>query len=76
MYEMGCYEISLGDTIGVGTPGAVRSLISAVSQQVPVDRRATLIAQRLDGAEDGGGPAVYQFDIHMQGDHETVFFDP
>ncbi len=22
LYEMGCYEISLGDTIGVGTPGA------------------------------------------------------
>ena len=47
-----------------------------VLEQVPAERRATLIAQRLDGAEDGGGPAVYQFDIHMQGDQETVFFDP
>jgi protocatechuate 3,4-dioxygenase, alpha subunit len=35
---------------------------------VPEVRRATLIPQRQD---DG----VYRFDIHMQGDDETVFFD-
>ncbi|ESO83136.1 hypothetical protein LOTGIDRAFT_222853 [Lottia gigantea] len=40
LYELGCYEISLGDTIGVGTPGLVRELISTVSKQVPVDRLA------------------------------------
>lgn len=45
-----------------------------VLEQVPAERRATLIAQRLDESDDG--PAVYQFDIHMQGDQETVFFDP
>ncbi|MES5489026.1 protocatechuate 3,4-dioxygenase subunit alpha, partial [Bradyrhizobium sp. INPA03-11B] len=35
---------------------------------VPADRRATLIAER------GAGNA-YTFDIHLQGDNETVFFD-
>ncbi|KPZ27340.1 hydroxymethylglutaryl-CoA lyase [Pseudomonas syringae group genomosp. 3] len=35
LYAMGCYEISLGDTIGTGTPGATRTLINAVAAQVP-----------------------------------------
>ena len=38
---------------------------------VPVERRATLIARR----EPGTGNAVYRFDIHMQDENETVFFD-
>jgi protocatechuate 3,4-dioxygenase alpha subunit len=38
---------------------------------VPIDRRATLIAQRAN-CNPG---AVYRFDIHMQGNDETVFFD-
>lgn len=33
--DMGCYEISLGDTIGVGTPTATRRLIEAVAARVP-----------------------------------------
>ncbi|KAG0029933.1 hypothetical protein BGZ81_003275 [Podila clonocystis] len=36
LYDMGCYEISLGDTIGVGTPGTFRELINTVSQVVPL----------------------------------------
>ncbi|KAK7091258.1 hydroxymethylglutaryl-CoA lyase, mitochondrial-like [Littorina saxatilis] len=40
MYELGCYEISLGDTIGIGTPLAMRQLISVVSKEVPLDRLA------------------------------------
>ena len=40
LLEMGCYEISLGDTIGVGTPGAAQRMIGAVSQRVPTDRLA------------------------------------
>nr|KAF6382170.1 3-hydroxy-3-methylglutaryl-CoA lyase [Pipistrellus kuhlii] len=36
MYSMGCYEISLGDTIGVGTPGIMKDMLSAVMQEVPV----------------------------------------
>jgi len=40
LLEMGCYEISLGDTIGVGTPGKVQELIDTVAQKVPRDRLA------------------------------------
>ena len=40
-------------------------------QSVGAERRSTLIAQRID---DAGGVA-YRFDIRMQGDLETVFFD-
>ncbi|XP_021793051.1 hydroxymethylglutaryl-CoA lyase, mitochondrial isoform X2 [Papio anubis] len=35
LYSMGCYEISLGDTIGVGTPGIMKDMLSAVMQEVP-----------------------------------------
>ena len=38
---------------------------------VPAERRATLIAAR----EESGGTPLYHFDIHLQGDRETVFFD-
>lgn len=40
LFDMGCTEISLGDTIGVGTPGRARALIAAVTQRVPMDRIA------------------------------------
>lgn len=40
LYSMGCYEISLGDTIGVGTPENARRMVKAVSQKVPVDKLA------------------------------------
>lgn len=36
LYEAGCYEISLGDTIGVGTPLRTKALIGAVAERVPV----------------------------------------
>ncbi|XP_067580063.1 hydroxymethylglutaryl-CoA lyase, mitochondrial isoform X3 [Pseudorca crassidens] len=36
MYSVGCYEISLGDTIGVGTPGTMKDMLSAVMHEVPV----------------------------------------
>nr|XP_020011074.1 hydroxymethylglutaryl-CoA lyase, mitochondrial [Castor canadensis] len=35
LYSMGCYEISLGDTIGVGTPGLMKDMLSAVMREVP-----------------------------------------
>jgi hydroxymethylglutaryl-CoA lyase len=38
--DMGCYEISLGDTIGVGTPGKIKAMIAAVAKRVPVGRLA------------------------------------
>ena len=40
LYAMGCYEISLGDTIGTGTPGATRRLIEACADEVPVSALA------------------------------------
>ncbi|MGH0188994.1 UNVERIFIED_CONTAM: hypothetical protein FKN15_032863 [Acipenser sinensis] len=33
---MGCYEISLGDTIGVGTPRGMQEMLTAVSREVPI----------------------------------------
>lgn len=38
--DLGCYEISLGDTIGVATPGQVKSLLHRVSTQVPMKQLA------------------------------------
>ncbi|XP_037541406.1 3-hydroxy-3-methylglutaryl-CoA lyase, cytoplasmic [Nematolebias whitei] len=37
LYEMGCYEISLGDTIGVGTPGSMFTMLQRVMKDVPVN---------------------------------------
>ena len=36
LYRMGCYEVSLGDTIGVGTPKRIRAVIEAVAKRVPI----------------------------------------
>ncbi|WP_296058606.1 hydroxymethylglutaryl-CoA lyase [uncultured Amphritea sp.] len=40
LLDMGCYEISLGDTIGVGTPMKAKRMLEAVSKQVPVEKLA------------------------------------
>ena len=40
LFSMGCYEISLGDTLGHGTPGAVARMLLAVRDVVPVGRLA------------------------------------
>ncbi|MQL99261.1 hypothetical protein Taro_031991 [Colocasia esculenta] len=40
LHDMGCYEISLGDTIGVGTPGTVVPMLEAVMSVVPVEKLA------------------------------------
>ncbi|UHQ18515.1 hydroxymethylglutaryl-CoA lyase [Lysobacter sp. KIS68-7] len=36
MHDLGCYEISLGDTIGVGTPVKARAMLRAVAAEVPM----------------------------------------
>ena len=36
MHALGCYEISLGDTIGVGTPSKARAMLHAVAAEVPL----------------------------------------
>ena len=38
--HMGCFEISLGDTIGVGTPATARAMFEAVAAEVPIDQLA------------------------------------
>jgi hydroxymethylglutaryl-CoA lyase len=40
LYAMGCYEVSLGDTIGTGTPAKAQRMIEAVARHVPVERLA------------------------------------
>jgi protocatechuate 3,4-dioxygenase alpha subunit len=50
--------------------GEAANAADAVMALVPADRRATLIAERKSGAT-----GVYHFDIHLQGDSETVFFE-
>jgi len=40
LLAMGCYEISLGDTVGVGNPASVTKMIQAVSARVPVEKLA------------------------------------
>ncbi|CAL5423047.1 unnamed protein product [Camellia sinensis] len=40
LFDMGCFEISLGDTIGVGTPGTVILMLEAVIDVVPLEKLA------------------------------------
>ena len=50
--------------------GEAANAADPVLALVPAERRVTLIATR-----EGAGNAVYRFDIRLQGDNETVFFD-
>ncbi len=38
LFDMGCYEVSLGDTVGMGTPVKTQRMIEAVCAHVPVER--------------------------------------
>ena len=40
LYAMGCYEITIADTIGAGTPGKTRAVIEAVAKHIPVEKLA------------------------------------
>lgn len=40
LFRLGCYEVSLGDTIGVGTPLAAREMVGYVAASVPAERLA------------------------------------
>ena len=61
LHELGCYEISLGDTIGVGTPGKARAMLRAVAGEVPMsalavhfhDTRGQALANILACLEEG-----------------------
>jgi hydroxymethylglutaryl-CoA lyase len=61
LHAMGCYEISLGDTIGIGTPGKARAMLRAVAAEVPMpalavhfhDTRGQALANILACLEEG-----------------------
>ena len=40
LFDMGCYEVSLGDTVGVGNPASIRRMIEACARVVPISRLA------------------------------------
>ncbi|SFU73611.1 hydroxymethylglutaryl-CoA lyase [Halomonas korlensis] len=40
LYEMGCYEVSLGDTIGTGTPLKAKRMVEAVNRDIPMTQLA------------------------------------
>ncbi len=40
LFDMGCYEVSMGDTIGVGTPASVSTMLEATLQYIPATRLA------------------------------------
>lgn len=61
LHELGCYEISLGDTIGIGTPGPARAMLRAVAAEIPMtalavhfhDTRGQALANILACVEEG-----------------------
>jgi hydroxymethylglutaryl-CoA lyase len=61
LQELGCYEVSLGDTIGIGTPAKARDLLRAVADAVPMsalavhfhDTRGQALANILSCLEEG-----------------------
>ncbi len=61
LFELGCYEISLGDTIGIGTPKNARAMLIAVANEIPMaslavhfhDTRGQALANILACLEEG-----------------------
>ena len=61
LHALGCYEISLGDTIGIGTPAKARAMLRAVAAEVPIaalavhfhDTRGQALANILACLEEG-----------------------
>jgi hydroxymethylglutaryl-CoA lyase len=61
LWDLGCYEVSLGDTIGVGTPNKARELLRAVAGHVPMahlamhfhDTYGEALANLYAGMEEG-----------------------
>ena len=69
--DMGCYEISLGDTIGRGTPEAVDAMLAAVLGEMPAERLAghfhDTSGQALDNIEVALGHGLRVFDAAVGG---------
>ncbi len=64
LYDLGCYEISLGDTIGVGTPEKIRHVFSEVATIVSLDRLAAHFHDTY-GQALANIYAVLQLGIHV-----------
>ncbi|MGR3460961.1 MAG: hydroxymethylglutaryl-CoA lyase [Roseovarius sp.] len=71
LWQMGCYEISLGDTVGRGTPEAVDAMLAAVAEIVPADRIAghfhDTSGRALDNIEVALARGVRVFDAAVGG---------
>jgi hydroxymethylglutaryl-CoA lyase len=71
LFKMGCYEISIGDTLGVATPGHVQSLFKKLKKRIPAkklaghfhDTRGTALANILMAFENG----IEVFDTSLGG---------
>jgi hydroxymethylglutaryl-CoA lyase len=71
LLDLGCAQVSLGDTIGVGTPGQIRAVLRRLLPAVPADRlalhlhdtRGTALANALAGLEEG----ITTFDASVGG---------
>lgn len=59
LLDLGCYEVSLGDTIGAGTPGTVAEMLDAVLAVAPADRLAGHF-------HDTGGRALDNIDVCLE----------
>lgn len=64
LYDYGCYEISLGDTIGIGTPNQVLDLLKIVSQDIPLSQLAVHFHDTYGQALTNIYAAL-QFGIHI-----------
>src|SRR5690606_21258326 len=61
LLDMGCYQVSLGDTIGVGTPGQTERILDRFAEEIPLeklalhfhDTRGTALANALVGLAKG-----------------------
>ncbi|UWQ40175.1 hydroxymethylglutaryl-CoA lyase [Leisingera aquaemixtae] len=71
LFDLGCYEISLGDTIGQGTPETISAMLRAVVQQVPAGRLAghyhDTAGRALDNIEASLDLGVRVFDAAVGG---------
>jgi hydroxymethylglutaryl-CoA lyase len=71
LFAMGCYEISLGDTIGAGTPDSIARMLLAVRDVVPVGRLAghyhDTNGRALDNIDASLAMGVHVFDAAVGG---------
>lgn len=71
LYDMGCFEISLGDTIGVGTPARIAAVVRACAEEVPLPALALHLhdtyGQALANALVGLQLGVRTFDSSIAG---------